>query len=547
MNHKPGLDSIDHPVQLIIKNLTYLAYCSDPIPEQPIRASNVTTLALNEPGQEVTYTCDSGFEFVGDPVSVTLTTPLTTTSTTTTSTSTTTTTTTVAMDWKDFRGAKYAKGDNCDCTWAEARVKCQEAGADLVTIHTWEVEKFLNDEFNDFDAWIGLNDQEQEGDYKWASGVPFEYSYWYRTSCATPQNDNSKNCVIWESYTNGRWGLKDCGEKQDYYICQKGSSQSLFWNRIEGAEYAHLERKYCYNTDWDDSKAVCEGLGAELAMVISKEARDAIISTFDFGITDQFWIGMKQDPGGYNGGPYKWEKSGNDALWTDWDRDNPSGTYKECVRYNMEGGIWFWDNEACSHGYTEGALCMKGKPNNPTGYVYTQEYSRDSNERYNDNSMWIESPSPSSATECCQKCYEANRNVKKIAWHGTKCRCFTETTPATCTSTSGNCNADAYVAGACTFISGKKKREVNTSDAMVFSSKQSSKYDDEHSDPVSSTTSTQNIRERRSVDNTLVREISCQGIWSDTAGTWSYQYEVPKYCFSNIPYFISSSIVNLQE
>ena len=58
------------------------------------------------------------------------------------------------MDWKDFKGAKYAKGDNCDCTWAEARVKCQEAGADLVTIHTWEVEKFLDDEFNDNDAWI---------------------------------------------------------------------------------------------------------------------------------------------------------------------------------------------------------------------------------------------------------------------------------------------------------------------------------------------------------------------------------------------------------
>ena len=180
---------------------------------------------------------------------------------------------------------------------------------------------------------------------------------------------------------------------------------------------------------------------------------------------------------------------------------------------------------------------MKGKPNNPTGYVFSQEFNKDSDERYDDNSMWIESPSPSSATECCQKCLESNSQTKKIAWHGTKCRCFTETTPGTCTQTNGNCNSDNYVSGACSFVSGKKKREVSTSDAMVFLSKQSSKYDG-HYELISANISTQKIRKRRSVDNTLVREISCQGIWSETAGQWSYQYEVPKYCFSNIQYFI---------
>ena len=496
----------------------------------------MTTLPLNEPGQVVTYTCDSGFEFVGDPVAVTLTTPATTTSTTTT-----TTTTTVAMDWKDFKGAKYAKGDNCDCTWAEARVKCQEAGADLVTIHTWEVEKYLGDEFNDNDAWIGLNDQEQEGDYKWASGVQFEYSYWYQTQCVTPQNDNSKNCGLWEGLTNGKWGLRDCAEKQDYYICQKGSSESLFWNRIEGAEYAHLEREFCYDTDWDESKAVCEGYGAGLAMVASKEARDAILSTFASSINGKFWIGMQQNP---SGGPYKWLSSGGEPLWTDWKDNKPDGSNKECARYTEDGGTGVWDNVRCNHGSTYGALCMKGTPNNPTGYVFSQEYNKNSDERYDDNSMWIESPSPSSATECCQKCLEANSQTKKISWHGSKCRCFTETSPGTCTNTEGTCNADAYVSGACTFISGKKKREVNISDAIVFSSNQFSKFEDEHYDLESASSLTQNIREKRSVDNTLVREISCQGIWSDTAGQWSYQYEVPKYCFSNIPYFISFSIVN---
>ena len=509
------------------------AYCSEAIPEQPIRATNVTTMPLDEPGQEITYTCDEGFEFVGGPVPVTLTTP-----TTTTSTTTTTTTTTTWMDWKDFKGAQYAKGEDCDCNWAEARVKCQDAGGDLATIHTWEVHKFIYDEWGDsFDAWIGLTDTETEGVYKWASGVQFEYNNWY-PSCSAPQNDNM-DCVRWESYVKGRWDHADCAQKESKYICQRGTSESMFWNSISGAEYAHFERKPCYNKDWDDSKTVCEDYGAILGLVLTQEAEDGIMTTFASGITDQFWIGIKKDSGSF-----KWI-NGNAIIWSDWGITQPDNNYHECVRYRYasSGGYWFWDDQSCSSSNTDGVLCMKGRPNTPTGWIYTQTYSTNSYERFSSSGVQSASSAGSSPKECCENCGALKDTTRNIAWGRGECMCFTSATPSTCISTGGSCKSDDYVSGGCVMVSGKKKRNVDIFNTITKSNAQNSKdfYQENHLLlSINKNVSYFHSRRKRSVDDSLVRQITCQGIWDNTAGYWSYQYEVPKYCFSknqltNIP------------
>ena len=189
---------------------------------------------------------------------------------------------------------------------------------------------------------------------------------------------------------------------------------------------------------------------------------------------------------------------------------------------------------------------MKGTPDPPTGYVFTQVYSKDDDERYSSDNGNI-SPTPSSPTACCQKCLEADRQNTKISWKRDKCRCFNGgDNQGTCTSTGGQCKADEYISGICTFLPGKKKREVSTFEEIAFSNEQPSE-EKKSSYWQSSIAPTHQLRERRSVDNAVVRQISCQGIWSDTAAQWSYQYEVPEYCFSNVHYCISFAKIPLQE
>ena len=218
------------------------------------------------------------------------------------------------MDWKTFKGAQYAKGDD-ELTWEQARAKCQDAGGDLATLHTWEVHKFILDEWGDgFNAWIGLTDTETEGEYKWASGVPFEYHNWY-PGCSAPQND-ANDCVRWESIVDGRWDEANCDFPEKFF-CQKGTSESEFWNLMRGAEFAHFERKSCYDKDWDESRAICEGYGGDLAMVLSQDIFDDIISNFESGITGDFWIGLRR-----TSGTFKWA-NGDELTYTGWGPNLP--------------------------------------------------------------------------------------------------------------------------------------------------------------------------------------------------------------------------------
>ena len=199
---------------------------------------------------------------------------------------------------------------------------------------------------------------------------------------------------------------------------------------------------------------------------------------------------------------------------------------------------------------------MKGNPEGPNGWIYTQIFSRNSNERYDAGSE-ISRQQQNTPAECCQKCGQDRADTKSIAFrHGDKkqCYCINEVNPDTCTSTGGQCKSDEWVSGLCTLVTNKKKRDVHE---IHYDNKTNGIVSDIHSRKKeinlkynediklsSEKNSNLQLREKRSVDTSSVRQISCQGIWSDTAGQWSYDYEVPEYCFSKMSCCISNAIKN---
>ena len=76
--------------------------------------------------------------------------------------------------------------------------RCQSAGGDLASIHTWEVNKFILDTWGEnTKAWVGGTDADTEGAWTWSNGVPFEYNFWADggSSCSGGQN-NDKDCLF---------------------------------------------------------------------------------------------------------------------------------------------------------------------------------------------------------------------------------------------------------------------------------------------------------------------------------------------------------------
>ncbi|XP_047455947.1 CD209 antigen-like protein C [Mugil cephalus] len=81
-------------------------------------------------------------------------------------------------------------------SWDEGRQDCRNRGADLVVIDSPEEQTSVAD-FIKRDTWIGLNDKEEEGTWKWIDGTPVTLKYW-----ASKQPDNGDQ----------KWGEEDCAQ-----------------------------------------------------------------------------------------------------------------------------------------------------------------------------------------------------------------------------------------------------------------------------------------------------------------------------------------------
>merc|ERR1711864_68140 len=110
--------------------------------------------------------------------------------------------------WWTFGNSCY-HNSGAAMNWADARRYCLEIGAYLVEIDTEEEETALLGAFNvyDEDYWIGLTDQESEGEWIWADlGAPPKYTAW---SAGEPNGGEEENCaVLFDAYEDNHLDIR---------------------------------------------------------------------------------------------------------------------------------------------------------------------------------------------------------------------------------------------------------------------------------------------------------------------------------------------------
>ncbi|KAL4221492.1 mannose binding [Mactra antiquata] len=100
-------------------------------------------------------------------------------------------------------------------TWPHADGVCHSRYGDLATITSPEEQNFifnfLSRYTNRTRAWIGLNDINNEGHFRWSSGSHSQYTNWDPNHSGNQRGENDEDCVTMNLSLNGVWDDIPCG------------------------------------------------------------------------------------------------------------------------------------------------------------------------------------------------------------------------------------------------------------------------------------------------------------------------------------------------
>ncbi|NES08337.1 MAG: hypothetical protein F6K22_39660, partial [Okeania sp. SIO2F4] len=88
--------------------------------------------------------------------------------------------------------------------WQAAQEEAQKVGGNLVTIRNQQEQDFLRQNVGGQGVWIGLNDIEREGHWRWASGEPITYTHFYP---GEPNNRKGREDVVEFNHPRSSSGL----------------------------------------------------------------------------------------------------------------------------------------------------------------------------------------------------------------------------------------------------------------------------------------------------------------------------------------------------
>ncbi|MBQ3571949.1 MAG: InlB B-repeat-containing protein [Clostridia bacterium] len=120
----------------------------------------------------------------------------------------------------EANGHKYEWFEG-EVTWEEAKAYCESLGGHLATVTSAEEQKII--EQLDSRYWLGATDELTEGEWRWITGEPWEYTNW---RVGEPNGAESENYLeVWGDIWND---MANDDSNQYGFICE--------WDYIESVE-----------------------------------------------------------------------------------------------------------------------------------------------------------------------------------------------------------------------------------------------------------------------------------------------------------------------
>lgn len=237
-----------------------------------------------------------------------------------------------------YDGHTYVRYDVVT-TWEEAYEICVSLGGHLATATTEGernvIKKLCEDssrKLNHF--WLGANDVDSEGDWKWITGEPFTYSFYtspWKTS--TEPTNNTSVCSDGEDYLEYYVGATPYGWNDVYgtfastgFICEFEDnyfpSSVMLYND-------HLYLLFDQSLSYSYAREKCEQMGGHLVTITDSDENDAVAEFIDGFNKARYWIGLDK----IDNGSWSWvsgEEYNNLNLWATGEPTNSTG--ESCVQ-----------------------------------------------------------------------------------------------------------------------------------------------------------------------------------------------------------------------
>ncbi|XP_041812441.1 C-type mannose receptor 2 [Chelmon rostratus] len=259
-------------------------------------------------------------------------------------------------------------------SWSEARISCQQQGADLLSITKLHEQTYINGLLTGYSAalWIGLNDLDIHGGWQWADSSPLKYLNWETDQ---PNHAEEENCAVIRTESSGRWQNRDCSVALPY-VCKKRPNATLDpfttdswaddekyecdvgWQAFQAGCYKLTSEK----SDWDTSQKTCQKMEANLVSIHTLPELEFIMRNLKRDI-DQLWIGLHDTDMQMD---FQWTDH-TPVIFTYWHPFEPNNfrnTQEDCV--SIWGAEGRWDDSPCN--LTLPSICKKlgtksdGKP-----------------------------------------------------------------------------------------------------------------------------------------------------------------------------------------
>ncbi|XP_071027854.1 C-type mannose receptor 2-like [Oncorhynchus clarkii lewisi] len=250
-------------------------------------------------------------------------------------------------------------------SWSEARISCQQQGADLLSVTKLHEQTYINGLLTGYSAalWIGLNDLDITGGWQWADSSPLKYLNWENDQ---PSHVEEVNCAVIRTESSGRWQNRDCSVALPY-VCKKRPNATLDpfttdswaddekyecdvgWQAFQAGCYRLTSEK----VDWDAAQKTCQKMEANLVSLHTLPELEFIINNIKRDV-EELWIGLHDTAMQMD---FQWTDH-TPVIFTYWhpfEPNNFQNTPEDCVTIWGPEGRW----NDCPCNQTLPSICKK--------------------------------------------------------------------------------------------------------------------------------------------------------------------------------------------